>query len=273
MLFKRKKLKMIWGIKGKDKTSYLIGTSHIFSHSFRDFLEYHISKTTSVVIEGPLDKEKMEKVVKTGMQNSESSLHDILDEQTIERMITKFINISLEKLITSIREFSEPYLRSYYNTSIKDILKNYRHWMAFFSLWYLFLNLMDWKHSMDLDAFKIAHKLKKKIYYLEEIDEQIKALESIPLIKTVSFIKKIDFWESYIKDYEKIYLKGDLTNLMSHTEEFPTRCESIINKRDSVLYERMYPFLEQGDSIILVGITHVAGILDRAIKDGFHIID
>ncbi|MDI6865955.1 TraB/GumN family protein, partial [Thermodesulfovibrio yellowstonii] len=71
MLFKRKKLKMIWGIKGKGKTSYLIGTSHIFSHSFRDFLEYHISKTESVVIEGPLDKEEMEKVVKTGIQSSE----------------------------------------------------------------------------------------------------------------------------------------------------------------------------------------------------------
>lgn len=132
---------------------------------------------------------------------------------------------------------------------------------------------MDWKYSMDLDAFKIAHKLKKKVYYLEKIDEQIEALESIPLIKTVNFIKKIDFWESYIKNYEKIYLKGDLNNLISHTQEFPTRCESIINKRDPVLYERMYPFLERGDSLILVGITHIAGIIDRAIKDGFHIIE
>lgn len=100
---------------------------------------------------------------------------------------------------------------------------------------------------MDMDAFHIAKNLNKNIYFLENIEEQIEAMEGIPTEKILNFLRKIENWEDYIKIYEKTYLKGDLTNLMEVTKDFPPRCESIIDKRGPILFQRMLPFIEKGN--------------------------
>jgi pheromone shutdown protein TraB len=59
--------------------------------------------------------------------------------------------------------------------------------------------------------------------------------------------------------------------LISYSKEFPTFCESIIDKRDPILYERMKPFLEKGNTLALVGITHIRGIREMLLKDEYTI--
>ena len=48
--------------------------------------------------------------------------------------------------------------------------------------------------------------------------------------------------------------------MLSGVNDFPTYCESIIDKSDPMLYERMKPFLEKGNALAVVGITHIQGI-------------
>lgn len=268
---KQKKLKMIWAIQVGAKKSYLIGTSHIFSKNFQDSLNIYIKKVENVVLEGPHDIDKIQKVIEIGVKGNKSPLYDLIDKKVIDNMVKKFVYISLDRIIHTVRDFAEIHLTVYYKRQITDILKNYKHWLAFFSLWYEFLDILGWKNYMDMDAFHIAKNLNKNIYFLETIEEQIEAMEGIPAERILNFLKKIENWEDYIKIYEKTYLEGDLANLMEVTKDFPTRCESIIDKRDPILFQRMLPFIEKGNSVILLGITHIPGIIDILTEAGFSV--
>lgn len=266
-----KSLKMIWEVEFRGKNSYLVGTAHIFSYSFKSFFNRLISHVENVVFEGPLDQQKMQKVIKSSIVNNSFNLYEMIEPSVLSLLVHHFTKFSLNKIIPSIREVTDRHIENYYKQEIPNILRNYRHWMAFFSLWYLFLNLIDWKNSIDLEVFQIASKSKKRVYYLETIEEQIEAMEGIPPQRIINFFKKVNLWESYAKTYEKLYLKGAWQELINHTSEFPTRCESIVDKRDPILFSRMLPFLERGDSLIVVGTTHVLGIMERLKKAGFSI--
>lgn len=124
---------------------------------------------------------------------------------------------------------------------------------------------------MDLDALKIAEALGKEVHFLERIEEQIDALNGIPIERIARFLKRIDQWDRYAKRYMKYYLRGDLDTLMAYAADFPTFCESIIDRQEHILYERMKPFIEKGNTIAFVGITHIQGIKKRLLKDGYSI--
>ncbi len=115
-------------------------------------------------------------------------------------------------------------------------------------------------------------QLSKEVYFLEEIEEQIEALDGIPLERIVHFFKKIEQWREYTQRYVKCYLKGDVEELMSVVKEFPTYCKSIIGKRDPILYKRMKTFFEKGKTVAFVGITHIQGIGKMLFEDGYNII-
>ena len=44
------------------------------------------------------------------------------------------------------------------------------------------------------------------------------------------------------------------------TGEFPTRCESIIAKRDPIFFKGMKAFFEEGKTAAFVGVGHIPGI-------------
>jgi len=124
---------------------------------------------------------------------------------------------------------------------------------------------------MDIDALKVAEELGKEIHFLEKIEEQIEALNGIPVNRIANFLKNIDKWDRNTRRYIKYYLRGDHEGLISGAKEFPTYCDSIIDKRDPILYERMKPFLEKGNTLAVVGVTHIKGIRERLLADGFTI--
>jgi len=57
--------------------------------------------------------------------------------------------------------------------------------------------------------------------------------------------------------------------MMATANDFPMHCTSIIDNRDPILYERMKPFLDKGDSIVFVGVMHMPGILRMVLNDGY----
>lgn len=263
---KEKELKMIWKIKRDGKESYLAGTTHFFPYRFRSALRKHISNVDTVLLEGPLEEDVMNMVVeqssgKTGIQ----SLYNALDARTITQ-----INKELGYLFRGTSSFMS-YMESFKRNSdlLYSQIKDQSPWMAFFSIWVHFLKKRGWRYIMDLDALNAAKELGREVFYLEKIEEQIEALNGIPFERIVYFVKKIEYWDGYVQRYIKYYLRGDFEELMNSAVEFPTRCESIIGRRDPILYERMKVFLEKGNALVVIGITHVQGIKKMLSEDGY----
>lgn len=263
---KEKELKMIWKIKRDGKESYLAGTTHFFPYRFRSALRKHISNVDTVLLEGPLEEDVMNMVVeqssgKTGIQ----SLYDALDARTITQ-----INKELGYLFRGTSSFMS-YMESFKRNSdlLYSQIKDQSPWMAFFSIWVHFLKKRGWRYIMDLDALNVAKELGREVFYLEKIEEQIEALNGIPFERIVYFVKKIEYWDGYVQRYVKYYLRGDFEEMMNSAVEFPTRCESIIGRRDPILYERMKVFLEKGNALVVIGITHMQGIKKMLSEDGY----
>ncbi len=265
---KEKELRMIWEVEREGRKSRLAGTAHFFPYGFKNSLSKHIGSADVVLLEGPLDESAMSRIVEQGSGGKEfPSLYDALNAQTIVKINRELAYPSshLSTFASYVDIFKSP------ADPLHHQIKGQRPWMAFFSIWFQYLRKRGWKYTMDLDAFKTAERLGKKIHHLEKIEEQIEALDGIPLEKIVNFLKKIEQWEKYTHGYVKRYLSGGLEELMSAATEFPTRCESIIDRRDPVLYERMKVFLEKGNAIAFVGITHIQGIKKMLVEDGYKV--
>lgn len=270
-LIKQKKFKMIWKLEVDGKTSYLAGTSHKFSYPFRKSLREYIMKTKRIVLEGSLEQEILEEVLLVGRQTPKESLYEILDSSIIELLVRKITSVYTQKTPPTFQVLADIHIGVFYEKSIREILKKNKPWMAFFLIWYEFLEIQDWKYSIDIEILNIAKELNRGIHFLETIHEQIQALEGVPIARIVNFFKYAEHWDDYIDKYEKLYFKGDLKGLMELSQIFPTRCPSIIENRDPILFERMLPYLKEGDSLVAVGVSHIPGIIDRASKAGFKI--
>jgi len=265
---REKKFRMIWHVEKGEKKNYLAGTAHFFPHSFKRSLEDYISGVATILLEGPLDEKNMNEVREYGSGGEDTpSLYDTLDRDVITK-----INRELESRLSTNSDSVLSYiqaLKSEKKDALYSEIEGLRPWMAFFKIWSLFLQKRGWKYSVDMEVFKIAVEMGKKIHFLETIEEQLTALNGIPLERIANYLKKIDMWERFSKGHKKYYLMGELGAMLNITTEFPTRCESIVEKRDPVLFERARPFFEEGGAILFVGTTHVKGISRMFEEDGY----
>lgn len=264
----RKKFRMLWRVEIDKKVSYLAGCAHFFPINYRSSFKMIMKDLNIVLFEGPLDEGNMDAIRGLSMiQGENKSLLDLIDKNIIK---------AIEKEITTF----------YYKDSIKDYLSILRPdgpsilkkeieglspWMAFFRIWAIYLRNRGWRYSVDLDAYAVAEELKKKIYYLETIDEQISALEAIPVEKIVRFISLFNKWGEFAKRHAYYYKRGELEKMIESTVEFPTRCTSIIDDRDPIMFKRMKSYMEKGGAIAFVGTTHIKGLISMFQNDGFSV--
>ena len=124
---------------------------------------------------------------------------------------------------------------------------------------------------MDMEAHEEAKRLGKEIIYLESIEEQIEAMEGIPFDAIVDFLQRIDEWDAIVRGHPRRFMRGDLDGVLRVVGRFPTRCESIIDCRDPVFFERMVPYLERGGAAVLVGTSHIPGLIRRLEEAGWSV--
>lgn len=265
---KNKKLKMVWKISYKDRDSYLVGTTHMFKYKFTPSLRKLIERSEKVLVECSLNNHTFSKIMQAGRQNRKIVLSELVNNEIIDSLAKTFANVSFKGNLFDMGDLKLIALKKVFAQEIRNILANHAHWAAFFTIWYEFLNLQDWRNSMDLEAQKIAEEMRKILIFLEKPEEQIRALEEIPPERIVNFLKVSSDWESYTNRFQKLYLKGKIEKLIEATSEFPTRCESILDRRDPVLFERMLPHIENGNVSIFVGITHIPGLLSLISNQG-----
>lgn len=259
---REREFRMIWKVEAEGKTNYLAGTAHFFPYCFKKSLSGLIGNAETVLFEGPLDESNMNLVRQYGLEEKgRQSFFKTLDQNTIIK-----INRELESDTPKTDSSFFPYIDIFpfrKGQVINPEIEGLKPWMGFFVIWTHYLRKRGWKYSVDIEAYEVAKQLGKNLYFLETIKEQISALEGIPLERIVNFFKKMDHWERVAKRHSKYYLAGKFDSMLGVTTEFPTSCESIIDKRDPVLFERMKPYLKKGNTIAFVGTIHIAGIINR----------
>lgn len=271
MIFRRskeKEMKMIWKVNKNNHRSYLVGTAHFFPYSFKTSLSRYIETAQTVIFEGPLDEESMAKVVEAGcLEDKKFSLFSELDSRTVSRITEALLPSCRNKNLLYTLNFQTGRMEN----PINDLIKGMKPWLAFFTIWSRYLKRNGWSYSVDLEGYVIASELGKHIVFLETIEEQIKVLESLSYDRIFEFLKQVDSWDKFSQEYLKCYLDGNLSKLKSMRLGFPSRHHSIINHRDDIFYERMVPYLKQGDVIAFVGAPHVRGLSRMLKESGYQI--
>jgi TraB/PrgY/gumN family len=257
---------MVWELEKRGRRSRLVGTAHFFPYHFRGALRRLIGAARTVLFEGPLDERSMRRVVDAGSGAVHVSLFHALDAPARRRICRDL----------GLAEPLEPqalYREAFFGRPVDWLeaeLRGQKPWRAFFSLWTRYRAREGGNYSLDRDAYGLAAGLGKDLHHLETIDEQIAALEAIPLERIVHFLAHVD-WADYYSDYVRRYLDGDLDGLMAAARVFPSFCEAVIERRDPLLAERMTPALEGGDACVFIGITHCPGVLSWLRAEGFEL--
>lgn len=267
-LSKERELKMIWRLEKGGRRSYLVGSAHFFPYHFRRSLRDYIGRVKTVLVEGPLDEGASARVVAHGSERPAGvSLLAALDQQTIAR-------IRRELGGPGGGGGSSAFLRHVVGAGTPQIdweeLGRIRPWMAFFHVWSHVLRRGGWTYTIELDAMRIAGEAGKEVRFLEAIEEQLEALDGVPLERFVHFLREVD-WRQSRQALLRHYLGGNLAAYLAEIEHFPTFCEAIVAKRDPVLYARVKGFFEEGNSLALVGTAHCRGITALLRADGFRV--
>ena len=180
--WREKQFKSVWKVKKDRQSLLLVGSAHFCPYSFEKTLTRLIQAVETVLFEGPLDPGSMARVVEYGRQGEGTpSLYEALDpsaRREINRQLARHLNSNtssgpyFDLLLPAVSNLLEAYTRGV------------RPWMAFFTVWSALLN---WKYSMDVDAYRIARKLGKSIGFLETIEDQLAALDGIPFERFANF--------------------------------------------------------------------------------------
>lgn len=266
--FRENPLRMVWRVQKDRRRSFLAGTAHFFPHSFRKSLGKLLRSGHTALFEGPLDEHSMQQVVKAGFhEETEECLLNELDEQTVLSIAQALrpTGSDTRSLIALQLMASAP------ESFACSLVRGMKPWMAFFTLYYRFLEKNGWKYSVDTEAYDLARKMAKDVVFLETIAEQIEVLESLSRVQIIDFLRRIHDWKSYTQDFVKWYLEADLEKISSNPYRFPTRNTWIIERRDAILYERMQRYLQEGDAVAFVGVPHVAGIIRMLSADGYEV--
>ncbi len=265
--WKEKQLRTVWRVEKNGRGSFLVGTAHFSPISFRKALTRLVQGSNTVLFEGPLDQESMAAVARYGSQGEDTpSVYDALDFAVIREINRHMADRSGQA--TMAGSFLD-LINVKTSGFLEEHARGVRPWMAFFTTWSAFLN---WKHSMDVEAFHIARELGKKIKYLETIQDQLNALDGIPFDRIVNYFNRFQHWSAHRKRFTKVFLEGNVQNYLSVTGEFPTRCESIIGKRDPIFFQGIKAFFEKGRTTAFVGVGHIPRIQKMFLDEGYRVI-
>lgn len=269
-LFTRaRELRTVWELRKAGRQSYLAGTAHFFPYHFRRPLRRLLSRAGTVLLEGPLDDGAMRRVVESGSATGAGrTLAEALDTATVLKINAEF---GAPAPAFSVHPLYHEIFGSAPGSQLCVQIQGLKPWMGFFRIWTHYLREHGWNFRMDVDARQAAADLGRPVHVLETIDEQIAALEGVPLARILAFLREVD-WTEYRRDYVRHFLAGSLDALAATAKVFPSYCESVLDRRDPILHERMRPHLERGNAIAFIGILHCPRIIDLLRTDGYEVI-
>jgi uncharacterized protein YbaP (TraB family) len=268
-LFTRaRELRTVWAVRKAGSQSYLAGTAHFFPYHFRRTLRGYLNRAGTILLEGPLDDKAMRRVVESGSATGAGrSLAEALDTATVLKINAEF---GAPAPAFSGHPLYHEIFGSAPGSQLCVQIQGLKPWMGFFRIWTHYLQEHGWNFRMDVDALRAAADLGRPVQFLETIDEQIAALEGVPLARILEFLGAVN-WTEYRREYVRHFLAGSLDALAATARVFPSFCESVLDRRDPILHERMRPHLERGNTIAFVGILHCPRIIGLLRADGYEV--
>lgn len=255
---------MLYRVSKGSSVSWLCGSAHFFRYSFEFSFRDLFAPLHTVIFEGPLDEDFLKAVEQSGRcpdPGTPSVLNAMTEEDVrcLERAV-----YGPQGPVARLLGYARPPL-----FSVRELLACARPWFAFFSLWVAYLERNDWHESVDLEAWRTARAMGKAVIAMENLEEQLDSLESVPIDRIVDFFRRCEEWPAYLKRNVRAYLSGDLSGMMGSSIEFPSRTERVIDRRDERFRQRMRPFLEAGGCAVFVGTAHLVGLVPMLREDGF----
>ncbi|MFN2268800.1 MAG: TraB/GumN family protein [Desulfonatronovibrio sp.] len=262
----QRNFKMLWKVTKNQKTSWIGGSAHFSYYSFKYSLGKLFNNAETIIFEGPLGKVSMAYVDQMGKNPGPgaNSLIKLMDEQEIN---------NLKKVVQGPDNFWLRLLNSS-PAGLPDVryyLSRTRPWMAFYGLWSGFLKRIGWEQSVDMEAWNLAKDRDKCVMTMENIEDQVKTLESIPVERIIHFFKDCKEWKKMAQQNKKAYLKGDLESMFGTSTEFPTRTRLVINRRDELFLRQMLPHMNRGRCVVLVGTAHMFNLRHMLRDAGFKV--
>ncbi len=219
-----------------------------------------------MLFEGPLDEDFLAAVDRYGKTPppDHKPLLDMLEERDIRR---------LERVVrgpegTLVRWLGMEAARK---ADVRWLLGHARPWCAFFSLWTAFLERRGWRGSVDMEAWRVAHDMGKNVIGMENLEEQLASLDSVPVERVLQYLRACHDWNALSRRNMRAYLAGDLERMMGSSAEFPTRTGHVVTIRDQRFRERMRPYLEEGRCAVFVGAAHMVNLRHMLAEDGFSV--
>lgn len=257
---------MLYRVRKGDAVSWLCGSAHFFRYSFEFSFRRLFEPLHTVIFEGPLDEDFLKAVEQSGRTPAPGSpsVLEAMNEHDLSRLEHTIHGPRgpLARLLGRERPAK---------CDVRALLASARPWFAFFSLWVAYLERLGWYESVDLEAWRTAKDMGKAVIAMENLEEQLDSLESVPIARIVDFFHRCDAWPGYMKRNVRTYLNGDLRGMMGSSIEFPSRTEMVIDRRDERFRQRMRPFLEAGGCAVFVGTAHLVGLIPMLREDGFEV--
>lgn len=255
---------MIYAVEKDGARSWLCGSAHFFRYSFELAFRELFEPLHSVIFEGPLDEDFLKAVEDSGLNPEAGSprIADAMSEEDIYRLLLR-VNGPQGRLLRLLGLSEAP------KADVRGLLREARPWFAFFSIWVAWLERMGWSQSVDLEAWRTAKDMGKAVIAMENLEEQLDSLESVPIDRICAFFRCCDQWPAFIRRNVTSYLNGDLKAMTGSSIEFPSRTERVIDRRDQRFRQRMRPFLEEGGCAVFVGSAHLLGLIPMLREDGF----
>lgn len=261
-------LRMAWRVEKRGQRSTLVGTAHFFPYRFRTALRAGIRGASTVLLEGPVDDVAMARVARSGtVVERGHSLADALDTKAVLKINAEF---GAPAPAFSVHPLYDEIFGGNPASQLCVNIQGLKPWMGFFRIWSHYLQKHGWAYRLDRDALKAATELGRPVHFLETIDEQIAALEGLPLARILDFLARVD-WTEYRSEYVRHYLAGALEPLAAIARAFPSYCESVLDRRDPVLCERMRPHLDRGGAMIFIGILHCPRVVELLRAGGYYV--
>jgi hypothetical protein len=263
-----RELRMVWRIARGARSAYLAGAPRFFPYRFRRSIARYLAGADHLVLEAPLDEQAQRRLVACGATSGAGGgLGALLDPATILK-----INAELGMPVSSLglQIVAQGFFGGKPGQSVCVDIEGLRPWMAFYRIWTHYLGRHGFTHRIELDALRAAEASDKPVHYLETIEEQVAALDGIPVARFVAFLRDAD-WAEHRREVVQTYLHGALAAIDARARAFPTYCESVVHRRNPRLYARMRPHLDAGGALIMVGVVNCPGIVALAQSDGYEV--
>ena len=141
--------------------------------------------------------------------------------------------------------------------------------------------------ALDVEIGQNAKKLGKPVLGLETVDEQLSAIEKLPLSFQANSIEDYldnpKFYANMFYTEMQLYKQSRIGEILALDTMFKTTVSKkdqaifkdiLMTKRNLRMSERALPLIEQGNSFIAVGAAHMvgdSGLVEQLRKHGYHV--